>query len=239
MTLQPEWAATTINGNAREANPTMRPDVANPDYQSYLEEFVRVLSRTGCDGGFLAARSEAGFAGEFSNESFRVFASSFGLTLSPDQVLAVIQSPDGQTSDQSATYWRWAGWKALSYAKLAVRLRKVLRESNPTATMLVEVHYTTLSAPLQGLEQYGEDLAELAPRAGGSVVVRREGTGVDALLEKLGQQLGTTDRLWVGISAKTSTGPPSMEGVKQVLADSVESGRWNIVVLPESVSAIP
>jgi hypothetical protein len=239
MSLRPEWGSTTINGNTREGASTPWPDVANPEYQSYTEEFVRVLAGTGCDGLFLAARPVTGFARELSEDSFRVFASSFGLSLSPEQVFAVNRSSDAPTQEPSALYWRWVGWKALSYAKLVVRLRKVLRESNPTATVLVEVHQVTLSAPLQGLEQYGEDLAELAPRGGGSVVVRREGAGGDALLEKLGQQVGTTERVWVGVPAKMAAVLPSMGGLMQSLSDIGEASRWNVVILTESAQPVP
>lgn len=239
MNLKPEWETSTINGHAREGTPTPRPDIANADYQSYLEEFLRVLARTGCDGLFLAARPVTGFAREYSNDSFRGFASSFGLSLAPEQVFAVSQSTDAQTQERPAAYWRWVGWKALSYAKLVVRLRKVLRELNPTATLLIEVHQVALSAPLQGLEEYGEDLVDLAQRTGGSLVVRREGGGVDTLLEKLGQQPGMVDRVWVGVSAKMSSTPPSMEGVKQSLLDTVGSSRWNILVVTESAQAVP
>jgi hypothetical protein len=238
MDLRPEWV-TTPDDHALEVSSPPRPDIANPAYQSYLEEFIRVLARSGCDGLFLAARSVTGFAGEFSDDSFRGFASSFGLSLSPEQVFAVSQSPDVQIQERSASYWRWVGWKALSYAKLVARLRKVLRESTPTAAMLVEVHQATLSVPLQGLEQYGEDLAELAPRTSGSVVVRREGAGVETLLEKLGQQLGTMDRVWVGISVKMATIPPSIGELKQSIIDRAESGQWNMLIQTEPVQTVP
>ncbi len=239
MDLRPEWVSVTSNGLVREGTSTPRPDIANPAYQSYLEEFIRVLSSTGCDGLFLAARPMPGFAGEFSDDSFRVFASLFGLSHTPEEVFAVNQTSDVQTQDRTATYWRWIGWKALSYAKLLVRLRKVLRESNPTSTMLVEVHQISLSAPLQSLEQYGEDLAELAQRIGGSVVVQREGAGREALLEKLGMQLGAMDRVWVGVSTKMVTLPSFMRELKRSLLDVAESDRWNTVILIESTLAVP
>jgi hypothetical protein len=239
MNLKPEWVSMIVNGPVREGTSAPRPDVANPEYQSYAEEFVRVLVGTGCDGLFLAARPVTGFAGEFSSDSFRVFSLSFGLSLSPEQVFAINQSPEARAQERAATYWRWVGWKARSYAKLVGRLRRVLRELNPTATLLVEVHQVTLSAPLQGLEQYGEDLAELVPRAGGSVVVQREGAGGGALLEKLGQQLGTLDRLWVGVSVKVDAVPPSMGGLKQLLSDLAESSRLNVVILTESALTVP
>lgn len=238
MSLKPEWMTATINGHVQQGASTPRPDIANPDYQSYLEEFVLRLARLGCDGLLLAARPVTGFAEEYSDDSFRAFTSSFGLSLSPAQVFAVNQSADAQIPVRSATYWRWAGWKALSYAKLVARLRKALRESNPTAVTLVEAHQLTVSAPLQGLEQYGEDFVELAPRTGG-LVVRREGTGGEVLLEKLGQQLGTTDRVWVGVSAKAAAVSPSMEGLKQFLRDIDESGRWHTVIRIESAQTIP
>ena len=56
MDLRPEWVSVTSNGLVREGTATSRPDLANPAYQSYLEEFIRVLSHTGCDGLFLQVR---------------------------------------------------------------------------------------------------------------------------------------------------------------------------------------
>ncbi len=237
--LKPEWVTTTISGFGRGGVSTPRPDVANPAYQSYLEEMIRVLARTGCDGVLLAARPMAGFAAEFSDGSFRAFGSSFGLSVSPEELFDAHYSTEPQTQERSAAYWRWVGWKALSYAKLVVRLRKVLRESNPTTTMLVEVHQSTLAAPLQGLEQYGEDLVELTPRIGGSVMVRQEGAGGESVLEKLGQQLGTTDRVWIGISVKAATLPLSMGGLKQSILGVAESGRWNMLIQIEPAQTVP
>ncbi|HSA62112.1 MAG TPA: tetratricopeptide repeat protein [Nitrospiraceae bacterium] len=237
LDLKPGWVTTTVTGAV--PGETAMLDIANPDYQLAIEEYVRVLARTGCDGLLLMARPVTGFAGEFSIDSFRGFATSFGMSLSPEQVFAVSQLPEAQAQERAEVYWRWVGWKSFSYAKLVARLRKALRESNPTAMTLVEVHQVTLSAPLQGLEQYGEDLAELAPRTGGSVVVRREGEGGEALLEKLGQQLGTMNRVWMGVPMKVAAIPLSMGELKQSLSEISDSARWNMLILPDSARSVP
>jgi hypothetical protein len=239
MDLRPEWMATASEGLGLGSPAAPRPDIAHPAYQAYLDETIRGLSRAGCDGIFLAARPMTGFAEEFSGESFRAFASTFGLGLSPEDIFTVRQSTATPTQERSAHYWRWAGWKALTYARLVVRLRKVLQESNPTATMLVEVHQTTLTAPLDGLAQYGEDVAELMPRNGGSVAVKRGGAGGEMPLDQLARLLGSIDRMWVGISAKTATVPPSITELKKSIVGGADSGRWNLLIQAESAQSVP
>lgn len=223
LELQPAWMAETGKGQV-----TSRPDVAHPDYQAALESVVRTLARSGCDGLFLPARPAPRFAEEWSSDSLRAFASSFGL--SEEQVSTII-APTDPASERTAMYWRWAGWKARSYAKMVARLRDVFRETTPGATVLMEVHQATVDMPLAGLDQYGEDLAELAHRTGSSFVVTREDFDREGRLEKLGQQLGTRDRVWRGMA---SAGRP-----KKALLERPELGGWNVFVMPLAPPAIP
>ncbi len=232
LDLKPEWLNGTGHGRANEGTAMSRPDVTHPDYQTSLEEVVRALARSGCDGLFLPARSLPGFAGEWSGESWRIFSLSFGLSPEQDSVIDL----SAPASERTVTYWRWVGWKALSYAKLVARLRAVLRETNPTATVLVEVHQATLGTPLAGLEHYGEDLVELVQRSGGAILVRREGTGGEALFKKLGQQLGTMERRWMGVS--TTIARPIAD-LKKALFDAPEFQGWNLLIMVESASAVP
>ena len=214
-------------------------DVAHPGYQTYREELVRRLVRTGCDGVLLAARSTAGFAEEFSDESRRLFSASFGLNGTLDPIVGSTSLSDSKEEGRAAHYWRWVGWKAKSYAQWTVRLRKVLRERNPAATLSIEVRQSSLTTPLQGLEQFGEDVAELSSNTGGSLVVRHEGIEGEAALENLGRQLGGPDRVWIGLSVKTSTRPIAMEEFNRSIADLAVFGRWNRVVRAESTQTIP
>jgi hypothetical protein len=101
------------------------------------------------------------------------------------------------------------------------------------------VHQTTLTAPLDGLEQYGEDVVELMPRNGGSVAVKGEGAGGEMPLDQLARLLGTSDRMWVGISAKTATVPPSIAELKKSIAGGADSGRWNLLIQVESAQPVP
>jgi hypothetical protein len=239
MDVRPEWVATTRHVARHEHTSLSTVDIANPAYQAYLEEVIRMLADTGCDGVFLAARSMAGFAEEFSDDSLRLFAASFGLSGSQEEILGVISATDTKPEEQSANYWRWIGWKARSYAHLAVRLGTVLRERNPTATLSVEVHQSSLTSPLQGLEQFGEDVAELSPKTGGSVVVRHEGTGEKTALEKLEQQLGTPNRVWIEVAVKAATGPFSMGELKRSLITLAEFRPWNLVIHAEAAPVVP
>jgi hypothetical protein len=243
MSLKPEWMGNMVvsanSGHPDEAAVTARPDVTHPDYQAYLGEMVKAFAASGCDGVFVPARTAQGFAREFSIESFRAFSSSFGLSVLPQQVLAADQAAGAPAEGRTAVYWRWVGWKALSYAKLGERLGKILRETNPTATVLVEVHRATLTAPLHGLEQYGEDIAELIQRTSRSMAVRHEGDGGEAVFDLLAQQLGSTDRLWVEAPLVPSTDLLSAEDLKRGLAGLRESGRWNTLLRAGPATAIP
>jgi len=240
MELRPEWMATTISGRGQERVATPRPDIAHGAYQSYLEWFTRLLSRRGCDGLLLVARSTAGFSEEFSEGSFQAFAAAFGTNLSPEDLLAPAPSTDVPAQGRATMYWRWVGWKALSYAKLVTRLRNALREASPAATMLVEVHQSALTDPLQGLERYGEDLVELMSQTSASVVVQRGETGRDQLWEKFGQRPGMRERAWIALPVKVGTIPPSMGGLARELRDAAELGRWsNVLIRAESGPAVP
>ena len=237
--LKPEWLGEIAGSRAGEERVPARPDIANPKYQAYLEDLVRSLSRKGYDGLFLPARSEAGFATVFTEDSFREFSSSFGLNLSPHQMLTEEQSAEELSQGRTAAYWRWVGWKAVNYASLAARLRKALRETNPTATVVIEVHRATLTSPLQGLEEYGEDIIELLQRTGGGVMVRHDNTGVETPVEQLEQQLGERDRFWIGIPVIADTITPSAAGLKTALSSLPHFDGWNILVMTDSASAVP
>ena len=239
LDLKPEWLGETASGRAGEDTLPARPDITNPNYQAYLEDVVRSLSRNGCDGLFLPARSEPGFAEVLSADSFREFSSSFGLSFSARQMLTEELSAGALAQGGTVAYWRWVGWKAVSYATLAARLRKALRATNPTATVLVEVHRATLTSPLEGLEQYGEDIVELLQRTGGSMMVRLDDKEVETPFDQLEQQLGTMGRFWVGISVIATTIPPSMAGLKTALSGLPEFDRRNILVMTDSASAVP
>ncbi len=239
LNLRPEWLAGTVAGSPGMDASTARPDIANAGYQAYLEDVVRSLARSDCDGLFLPARRPQGFSEEFSEDSFRSYASSYTVNLSPQQVFMTDQKPDLSVQERPATYWRWAGWKAFNYAKLVSRLHTVFRETNPTSPVLVEVHQFTLANPLKGLESYGEDIAELVLRTGGPMVVRRQGSSGDALLEQLAQRLGSMDHVWLGISLPVATIPASIAGLKRTLQDKRELGQWNLLLMMDSAPAVP
>lgn len=239
LAVRPEWMATTRQTARPDDASRSSVDVAHSGYQAYVEELVRRLVRAGCDGVVLAARSTAGFAEEFSDESRRLFAASFGLNGTLEDIFGSTASTDITEQGRSATYWRWVGWKARSYAQWTGRFRKVLRERNPAATLLIEIRQSSLTTPLQGLERFGEDVAELSSNTGGSLVVRHDETAGEAALEKLGRQLGGPDRVWIGVPVKLATVPFAIEDLNQSIADLAGLRRWNMVIHAESAQAVP
>lgn len=239
LDIRPEWMATTGYAARLDDTSRSRVDIVHPGYQLYLEEMVRRLARAGCDGVLLAAKSSPGFAKEFSDDSRRLFAASFGLSGAPEDLFGSTALSDIKEEGRSANYWRWVGWKARNYAQWTGRLRKALRERNQAATLSIEVHHSSLTSPLQGLEQFGEDVAELSSNAGGLLVVRHEGSVGDAALEKLGRQLGGPDRVWIGRSMKVATVPFVMKELNRSIANLAERRRWNMVIHAESAQAVP
>jgi hypothetical protein len=228
-TFRPEWLAQTVSRRNSDEGLLDRPDLAHPGYQTALEERARTLALSGCDGLFLPARAAPGLSTEFSAESFAAFAASFGISVSPQQVLG--DSSGHAPAQDNAHYWRWVGWKGASYAKLLARIRTALRERNPAASLLIEVHQTTLTAPVQGLEQYGEDITDLAQRTGGSMVLRPDGSAGDALMDKLAQQLGTTDRVWVEIPSVTAYRLMSTADHQASAAGIPQVRQWSTIIM--------
>lgn len=238
LDVKPEWIGGVVRDRPREEPSPVGPDIANPGYQTYLEGIVKGLGSIGCDGLLLAARSTTGFSREFSEHSVRAFSSVYGPAIALEQV-AGTNPPGESATPEAAAYWRWVGWKAMTYATLAARLRQAFRETGAIAALLVEVHETTLRDPLEGLRQYGEDVVELAQRTGGAIVVRRDGNNGETPLEKLVTQVGALDRVWVSVPVRVSAVPTSIGDVKRMVAAVPESGRWNVVVIAESAEPVP
>jgi len=239
MEIRPEWKTATVNPAQQDGRVLSGADVAHPAYQSYLEGIMEMLARTGCDGVLLTARSASGFAEEFTDESLQQFAASLGRSVSPRALWNVGATSDGRATERSPEYWRWVGWKARSYGQLVKRLRLVLREHHHTATLAVEVHQSSVTAPVEGLKEFGEDVAELATQSGWSVVVRREGQGWEEALKKLGRLAGVPDRVWVEEAVKTGTGPLVMKALRASIVEKDSYGRWNMLVEIEPVTAVP
>lgn len=236
--LESEWMGSTVGNGKKARVPTNRPDISHPAYQDHLESLARILSLAGWDGLVLTARLSPGFSDEFSKGSFGTFAALHGTNLSPEEVFP-LRLGGSAGHERHELYWRWVGWKARSYVKLAVRMGNAMKEANPTATLLVEIHQSTVSDPLKGLERHGEDLAELNARAGGAVIVRRESPGgsVEAFEQ---QDLVTNDRAWIALSLRSSVNLLTTDDLAQTIRDAADAGPWkNLLLQTEPSSAIP
>ena len=238
ITLEPEWMGLTVGNGKGEWIPTNRPDVSHPAYQGHLESMARILSLAGWDGLVLTVRLSPGFSDEFSKESFGTFAALHGTNLSPEEVFS-LRSGGSVGRERHELYWRWIGWKAQSYVKFAVRMRNMMKDANPTAVLLVEIHQSTVSDPLKGLERYGEDLAELNAQAGGAVIVRRDSPG--GLGEAFEQQeLVMNDRAWIALSLRSSVNLLTTDNLAQTIRDTAEVGPWkNLLFESKPAVALP
>lgn len=232
-----EWAVVT-DGSGPAADTRLRPDVTHPDFQAYVERLAGRLARDGVDGLLLRARTAPGFGDEYSQGSYQVFAESFGVATSPQEVLLQRKKEGGTADTRTTDYWRWVGWKAGRHAALADRLHRAMRQSNPLAVLLVEVHGEAAGAPLEALQRYGEDLAELA-RTGVEIVVFPDTSEADRLADRLGRQGRGADRVWTTRTVETAGRSFPMEPLKQLIAAAREGTRWNVVVDSVAPSAVP
>lgn len=228
-----------INGHAPAGMPAMLPDPLHPDYQIVIEDRATMLLRAGCDGILLRTRETRGFAQDFSDGSFQRFASAFGLTITPQQLLGDAVGGEAMVYDREATYWRWVGWKARSYATVAARIRKMIRDANPAGRFLIEVHGSTVSEPLTGLEQYGEDLNDLFQRSGSELVIRTEDSTNPVLLEQVAQQVGSSDRLWLVRSVAVLDTTSLVEWAEGLGAVFRERGDGNLLLLLRNTGSLP
>ncbi len=246
LSLRPEWLSRSLakqeaalNGLEPAGVPAMLPDPLHPDYLAVIAERATMLLRAGCDGIFMRARDRQGFAQDFSDGSFQRFASAFGLTITPQQLLGDLVDGEAMVYDREATYWRWVGWKARSYGTVAARIRKLIREAKPAGRLLIEVHGSTVSEPVIGLEQYGEDLNDLFQRSGSELVVRTEDSKSPALLEQVAQQVGSSDRLWLVRPVTVPDATPLVEWTEGLRAVTLEGGGGNLLLLPRSTDSLP
>ncbi|MEK6532515.1 MAG: tetratricopeptide repeat protein [Nitrospirota bacterium] len=241
IALKPEWLSRSLvkkeavlNGHEPAGVPAMLPDLLHPDYQAVIEDRATMLLRAGCDGILLKARETQGYAQDFTDRSFQRFTTAFGLTITPQQLSGESAGVEAMVYDRDATYWRWVGWKTRSYATVAARIRKLIRNANPAGRLLIEVHGSTVSEPLIGLEQYGEDLNDLFQRSGGELVVRTEDSKSSVLLEQVAQQVGSSDRLWlVRLVTVPDTVQPG-EWTEELRAVSREQEDGNLLLLPRN-----
>lgn len=237
IALRPEWLSRSL---ARKEELLPRaPDPVHPDYQTVIEARAIQLLRAGCDGVFVKARETQGYAQDFSDGSFQRFRSAFGFALTPQQLFGESAGGEAMVYDREATYWRWVGWKARSYAAMAARIRKSMRDVNPAGRLVLEAHGRTVSEPLFGLEQYGEDLNDLLQRSGGDLAIRTEETTGSALLEPLAQQAGASDRLWLVRSVTVPDATPVFEWADGLGAALRERGDGNVVLLPRMTGGLP
>ena len=237
LPLRPEWLSRSLvmKGEMLER----LPDPVHPDYQTVIEDRATMLLRAGCDGILFKAREAQGYAQDFTEGSFQRFTTAFSLSLTPQQLFGSAVGGEVMGYDRDAAYWRWVGWKARSYATLALRIRKLIRDVNPAGRLLVEVHGKTVSEPLTGLEQYGEDLNDLFQRSGGDLVIRAEETKGLALLTQLAQQVGLSDRLWLVRPVTVSDATPVVEWIEGLGAVSQERGEGNVLLVPRIPGGLP
>ena len=236
--VRPEWTGRRCQAMVEEGEDKAPFDITNPAYQASVEETVLMLSSAGIDGLVLAARSTPGFADECSSDSLQEFARLFGRDPASQVSSGAAVLPGENAHERPVQYWRWAGWKARSAVQWAVRLRKVLRAVRPTATLLTEIHSSTLASPLQGLEQFGEDLMELVTHTGGWIVVRDVETVDGPALDRLDRQIGARGRVWVERTLHAADVRPVVSAVQELMSGT-DLDRWNVLIRIKSEGDLP
>ena len=66
--------------------------------------------------------------------------------------------------DQPTIFWRWAGWQTRERVSVLLALRSSLRRYQSGLQVIVALHDTAVTKPLDALIDHGEDLLETTTR---------------------------------------------------------------------------
>lgn len=214
------WHDLTYDRTRLQLRPSVYLDIFHPAFQDYLAGFLSDLAETGVDGVLFRNDAPLGLADGFSPYGTRVFEREFDIKLVPGSLFsssgaAPLRAPASESPASSRAlsyspeFWRWAGWKARASLGVTDRLIRVLRARAARLQFVLEVHQQTVTNPLEGLVQYGEDLLEakrfrfdyfftvlgLSPDPSS---MRSAGqNGHKLVISRMVELIGSPERIWV------------------------------------------
>lgn len=172
------WTTYVYDDHTRQLVPSTAFDPLHPAIQEYLTGLLTDLARLQIDGLFLRVGERTGPRYHVSGRGLDQFGSQLPANLDPKTILIVGRSlpPSGSGSpsapqpapatppDQAAVFWRWAGWQARERLAMLLALRASLRRYQSGLQVVVALHDTAVTKPLDALIDHGEDLLETTTR---------------------------------------------------------------------------
>lgn len=216
------WHDWTYDRTRLQLRPSEYLDIFHPAFQDYLAGFLSDLAETRVDGILFRNDAPLGPADGFSPFGIRVFEREFDTKLDPGALFSstgpIQQIAPGTESSARRSgpsyppeFWRWVGWKARTALGISDRLIRSLHARAPRLQFVLEVHPQTVTNPLEGLVQYGEDLLEAKrtrfdyffTAVGFSSDSRRAGSagqnGHKLVISRMVELIGKRDRIWVTV----------------------------------------
>jgi len=206
---KPEWVDWFYDPARRQLKLSSRLDLFNPSFQEYITGFLTDLADTGIDGVLFQADVSTGPTDGLSSYGLDGFERDFGIRLDPGKLLprtdpgtAASRPRESQSQlqprrEDPPEFWQWAGWKVRETLKVMDQLRRAMRQRSPKLQFALEVHPEAVTAPLEALMQYREDLLEAKRSRFDSYLIGVQHSATPNIVERLIELLGGADQIWV------------------------------------------
>ncbi len=228
-----EWSDQAFDPDSRKIRRVEFQDVFNPAFQEYLTGLLLDLAKTGIDGVLFRATAASGPLEGMTAFGLRGFEQDFQTPLAPETLVgqadrsgvathSLAGAPELQAQAYPPQFWRWAGWKARETVNVMERLRRALGAHSPNLEFALEVHPESITAPVTGLVQYGEDLLEakrsqfdfyltgpgspppvIPPTSSSDGTASGETLDRAAVVDRMIELIGEPDRVWVAVPLPT------------------------------------
>lgn len=209
---RPEWVDWFYDPARRQLKLSSSLDLFNPSFQEYLTGFLTDLADTGIDGVLFQADVPTGPTDGLSSYGLDGFERDFGIRLDPGKLLSRADSGTAATrprepqsqpqprQEHPPEFWQWEGWKVRETLKVMDQLRRAMRQHSPKLQFALEVHPEAVTAPLEALMQYREDLLEAKRSRFDSYLIGVQHAATPNIVERLIELLGGANRIWVAAS---------------------------------------
>jgi hypothetical protein len=250
------WTTYTYDEPTRQLTPSTAFDPLHPAIQEYLTGLLTDLARLQIDGLFLRVGDHTGPRYHVSGRGLDQFGAQLPATLDPKTMLMVGHGlpPSGSgsatasqsgSSDQTTTFWRWAGWQARERLTMLLALRSSLRRYQSGLQLVVALHDTAITKPIEALLDHGEDLLETttrglpvaipfptSSRAGLASADADEGWRLEYLTRVI-NLIGSPERIWIIVPVAA---PDRTSVVRELHTSVVEFARTrglNVLFVPQ------
>ncbi len=227
------WSDRAFDPGSRQLRRLEFQDVFNPAFQEYLTGLLLDLAKTGIDGVLFRATAASGPLDGMTAFGLRGFEQDFKTPLAPEKLAgkadrsgvathSLAAAPEQTVQAYPPQFWRWAGWKARETVNVMERLRRALVAHSPNLEFALEVHPESITDPVTGLVQYGEDFLEakrsrfdfylagpgspppvMPPTSNSDGTAPGETLDRAAVVDRMIELIGEPDRVWVAVPLPT------------------------------------